>query len=618
MRPIWIYAALLAATLISYAEVRGFDFVNYDDPFYVSGNAHVRAGLTAAGIKWAFTSGEGANWFPVTRLSELVDFELFGMDSGAQHAVNVLIHAGAAMLLFAFLLRATGALWPSAFVAMVFALHPLHVESVAWISERKDVLCAFFWMLSLWAYVRNWRLLSLGAFALGLMAKPMIVTLPVLLLLLDVWPLKRKAPLMEKAPFFALAAASAVVTFMVQQASGAVRTVSAVPMGLRIENALVSYFVYLDKMAWPSGLAVFYPYPAEIPAWQALLAGAALVGVSVLAWRGPRYLMVGWFWYLITLAPVIGIVQVGGQARADRYMYVPMIGLAIMVAWSLAERVVMVGVVACVACAALTWQQVSYWRNSETLFQHAVDVTRDNGLAQHNLGSALVEQPGRVADAIAHLREAIRINPDSAPAHTDLGNAYSKADWVTDAVAEYRVALRIDANLAIPHNNLGSALARIPGKSAEAKAEFETALRIDPGYSEAQENLNKTKKSETRDTADAEYNRGLELAKTPGKMTEAIAHFEAALRIDPNHAEAHNNLGFTLTSFPNRMPEALRHFEAAVRINPNYADAQYNLGVALTNVPGRMPDAIKHFEAAERLRPDPGLEQLLKQLQHQN
>ena len=619
MRPFWIYLALLAATLLAYAEVRSFDFVNYDDPFYVSANPHVRAGLTAEGIKWAFTSGEGANWFPLTRLSELIDHDLFGMDSGAEHMVNVLIHAGAAMLLFAFLLEATGGLWPSALVALLFALHPLHVESVAWISERKDVMCAFFWMLSLWAYVRGWRWVSLGAFALGLMSKPMIVTLPVLLLLIDVWPLSRKKPLrerlVEKAPFFALTVASGVVTYLVQQAGGAVRTFSSVPLGMRVENALVSYVVYAWQMIWPAGLAVFYPYPAEIPAWEALLAALVLIGVSVLVWRGPRHLMVGWFWYLVTLAPVIGLVQVGGQARADRYMYVPMVGLAIMLAWSLTGRATAIAAVAAgLACAVLTWQQAAYWRNSETLFQHAVDVTKDNAVAEHNLGTALTGEPGRLADAIRHLQQAVRINPQSAPSHTDLGTAYAKADRLDDAIAEYRAALRIDPDLATPHNNLGATLSRIPGKSAEAESEFQAALRINPDDAEARNNLNKTKQSETADKADAEYNQGLALAKTPGRMSEAIAHFEAALRINPNHAEAHNNLGFALTNYPNRIGEAIRHFQEALRINPDYADAHYNLGVALSNLPGRMPEAIHEFEAAERLKPDPELEQLLQRL----
>ncbi len=688
--PAWIYVVPFLATLAGYSQVLHFDFLNYDDPVYVSHNVHVREGLTPATLTWAMTSGEGANWFPLTRLSHLLDAQLFGMASGWHHLTNVLIHALTTLLLFGFLLRATRAVWPSAFVALVFALHPLHVESVAWISERKDVLSAFFWMLSLWSYVRYTErpgraryLLVLLGFCLGLMSKPMIVSLPFLLLLLDVWPLRRKPGLWEKTPFFALAAAVSVATYLVQQASGAVKAFNAVPLGLRVENALDTYIIYIDKMFWPAGLAVFYPYPADIPAWQSMLAGGVLVGVSVsvVRWfRAYPYLAVGWFWYVVTLAPVIGIVQVGGQARADRYMYVPMIGLTIILAWGatdllqrwprLKPPITAVAGLVCLACLALTLRQTEYWNNSESLFQHAVDVTERNDVAQHNLGTALLEEPGRLTDAIAHLQEAIQVNPNSFGAHTDLGNALSKIpDRLPDAVAEYRAAVRINPDLPIPHGNLCSALSRLPGslseaiaecqtalriapdfaqahnslgvalskagRMPEAVAEFQAALRLEPDYIEARDNLDQAKGDAlTRDparlpdaiaqyeaslrhdpnSAETQYNLALALAKTPGRLPDAIAHFEASLRLNPNSAEAHNNLGFALTSFPARLPEAISHFEAALRINPNYVDAHYNLGVALSNIPGRMPEAIRHFEAAERLKPDTELEQLLRRL----
>ncbi|MBV9405513.1 MAG: glycosyltransferase family 39 protein, partial [Acidobacteriaceae bacterium] len=349
---LWICLVLAAATFAVYAQVRQFEFVNYDDPDYVTGNVHVQQGLTASAVQWAFSSRDAANWFPVTRLSHLVDVQLFGMDSGMHHLVNVAIHAATALLLFLFLNRATRARWPSAFVAFVFALHPLHVESVAWIAERKDVLSAFFCFLSLWLYVRyteqpDWRryVLVAAAFALGLMAKPTIVTLPFLLLLLDFWPLRRgslrvRALLKEKIPFFAMAAASSTVTYAAQQSSRAIKTFSVFPLELRIENALVSYVVYGVKTFWPVKLAVFYPYPRNIPAWEAAVAGLMLIGITVgvlRAWRRYPFLAVGWLWYLGMLVPVIGIVQVGAQARADRYTYLPMTGLLIMVAWSAAE-----------------------------------------------------------------------------------------------------------------------------------------------------------------------------------------------------------------------------------------------------------------------------------------
>jgi protein O-mannosyl-transferase len=335
---VWIAIGLATATFLVYAQVWRFGFVNFDDPDYVN--------TSGRGVVWAFTSVDAANWFPVTRLSHILDVLLFGMRSGWHHLMNVVWHAAAAVLLFEFLHRATGARWRSAFVAFVFALHPLHMESVAWVSERKDVLSAFFWFLTLWAYTRyaqrpgrGWYAFTLTAFAVGLMAKPMMVTLPLVLLLLDLWPLGRRA-YGEKAPFFALSAASAIATFVVQRSAGAVGQLAVFPLGLRVENALVTYIIYIARMFWPVRLAVFYPYPADLPAWQPMLAAAAILAISVGVWRGFRkhpYLAVGWAWYLVTLLPVIGLVQVGAQARADRYTYLPMTGLAIMLAWGTAE-----------------------------------------------------------------------------------------------------------------------------------------------------------------------------------------------------------------------------------------------------------------------------------------
>jgi len=623
---LWIYAALLLATFAVYAQVWDFSFVNFDDPDYVVNNLHVRDGITADGVRWAFTSIEAANWFPVTRLSHMLDVQLFGLRSGWHHLVNVLIHALAALLLFAFLNRATQARWPSALVAFLFALHPLHVESVAWVAERKDVLSAFFWFLALWAYVGGRKLLVLVAFGLGLMAKPMIVTLPFVLLLVDVWPLRRPrtpALLWEKLPLFALSAAAAIATYLVQRGSGAVRALDAFPIGLRIENALVTYVVYMARMIWPARLAVFYPYPAEVPLWQAALAGLVLAGISVLVVRCLRdrpYLAVGWFWYLGTLVPVIGLVQVGAQARADRYMYVPMVGLAIMLAWGLvgqalspANRAVAAACVA--ACVALTWLQVGYWRSSETLFRHALDVTAGNYLAHHNLGVALAEEPVRLPEAIAQYEAALAIKPDYARARTDLGNALSKTGRLQDAVAQYQAAIRLEPDAAIPHNNLGNALSQIPGRLPEAIAEYQAALRIEPNYAEAHNNL------------------GSALASM-GRMPEAIQEFEAALRINPDYGQARTNLDLAraaprnetnsaemeynqavaLLKTPGHEAQAIPHLEAALRIEPDFADAHYNLGVALSGIPGRMPEAISHFEAALRIKPDPELRALVDRL----
>jgi tetratricopeptide (TPR) repeat protein len=688
-----IYLALLAATFAVYAQVRHFDFVNLDDSAYTSGNLHVRRGITAEGLRWAFTSGDAANWFPVTWISHMLDCQLFGLASGWHHLTSVLIHGLAALLLFAFLRRATGARWPSALVAFLFAVHPLHVESVAWVAERKDVLSAFFWFLTMWAYVRyterpGWGryALVLLAFCSGLMAKPMIVTLPFVLLLLDVWPLGRlsfparaeadgkprtAAILREKAPLLALSLAVCVLTYLAQQRAGAVKALSAFPLSLRLENALVSYAVYIIRMFWPVRLAVFYPYPRHLPVWQASLAGLVLAGASVMVVRWHRsrpYLATGWFWYLGTLIPVIGLVQVGAQARADRYTYIPMVGLSIMVAWGVAElarrpRVKPLAAalmsLACLACAVLAWFQVQHWRNSETLFRHALDVTTENAVAHDNLANYLMNVPGGLPEAVGHLEAALRIDADSVPAHTELGNALARIpgrlaesfpqfqaalrlapDWpiahnelgnallkagrLPEAITEFSTASRLDPDYADAHYNLGVALSQVPGRIPEAVAEYQAALRIKPDYAEAQLNLGNvlaglpgrvTEATEAYqaalrmrpDYAEAHYNLGRVLSSMPGRVPDAMAEYEAALRIRPDYAEAHNNLGNLLSQIPGRMPDAIAEYEAALRISPDYAEGHYNLGVVLSRIPGRLPEALSHLETALRLKPNPEL-----------
>jgi protein O-mannosyl-transferase len=617
----WLYALLFAATVAVYAQTAHFDFVNFDDPDYVTANAHVRGGFTAENVVWAFKSTDAANWFPLTRLSHMLDYRLFGMAAGWHHLTNVLLHALAVLLLFAFLNRGTGRLWPSAWVAFLFALHPLHVESVAWVAERKDVLSALFAMLALWSYVR-WverpsprRYLTVVlAFALGLMAKPMVVTLPLVFLLLDVWPLGRGPRWREKIPLFAMSAASAVATWLVQQSSGAVRTSEQFPVLLRMENAAVSCVVYIFQWFWPARLAVFYPYPAYVPMWQAAAAALAIAAISAVALGSARkrpFLAVGWFWYLIMLAPVIGLVQVGSQARADRYTYMPAIGIAIMLAWGAADlltrvprakpAVAALAAATCAAAAAVTWVQLQSWQNSRTLFQHALDVTEGNYLAHHNLGVALAETPDGLNQAIGQFQAALKILPDYVRAHTDLGSAFAKLGRLSDAMAEYRAALAIDPDLAIPHNNLGNTYAQL-GLWNEAISQYETALRLDPEYADARHNL-----------AAAEYNLGLGLAKA-GRTFEAAAHLEAALRARPDYPEAHNNLGVVLSQDPGRLNEAIGHFEAALRMDPNYADAHVNLGLALSQLPGRIPEAIAQLETAERIQPDPEVRQMVEKL----
>lgn len=612
---LWVCLALLVAICAAYAPVRHFDFVNFDDPDMVSANPHVRQGLTFAGLRWAFTSVEAANWFPVTRLSHMLDYQLFGSNSGGHHAVNVLLHALAAMVLFLFLSRATGALWPSALVAFLFALHPLHVESVAWVSERKDVLSALFWFLSLWAYVGYTQrpsvrryLLVAAWFVLGLMAKPMVVTLPYVLLLLDWWPLRRPinvALLREKVPLFALSALASAATWLVQTQAGAVEALAAFPLGMRFENALAAYCVYIVKMFWPTGLAVFYPYPASFALWQAALAATVLAGISVLALRARRrapYLAMGWFWYLGTLLPVIGLVQVGAQARADRYTYVPEIGLAIALVWGMADwlrrwpraRVALAAAVS-LACLPVTRAQVAHWRNSETLFRHALAVTSANDVAEHNLGNYLMDVPGRLPEAIAHLEASLRLYPQSAKAHTDLGAALARVPGrLPEALAEYQAALRLAPDSPIAHNSLGSTLAQM-GRLPEAVAEYREASRLAP------------------DSGIPHNNLGNALARM-GHVPEAIAEYETALRIDPEYAEAHNNLGIVLSGLPDRLPEALDHLEAAMRLKPDSAEAHLNLGIGLSKDPARLNEAIAQFETALRLQPNPELQRAVDRL----
>jgi len=618
-----ICLALAVAVLLIYVQTAGFSFVNFDDPETISGNPHVRTGLTPENIRWALTSTEAANWLPLTRLTHLSDVSLFGMQAGPQHLVNAALHAIAAILLFLFLRRATNARWPSAFVAAVFAVHPLHVESVAWLSERKDVLCAVFWFLSLWAYARwaqdarrRWYAVALAAFCCGWAAKPMIVTLPVLLMLLDVWPLRRGLRIREKLPFFLISALGAAITLAAQSGSGAVQSIQAFPLDVRVENALLSYLIYIAKTIWPAALAVFYPYPRAIPLWEAAAAALTLITISIWTIRSARtspYLAVGWWWFIVTLLPVIGLVQAGAQARADRYMYMSMVGLAIMAAWSVPPRrwTGFVAAAALLGFAAAAWTQASYWRNSGTLFTHAIAATGDNYLAEHNLGVFLLDEPGRAADAVEHLQRAVQLNPDNARAESDLGNALTRVPGrQAEAILDLSKSVSLQPDSAIAHNNLGNALAQA-GRIAEATAEFETAIQLDPGYPDARANL--TKVRDGGDSAEGHYNRGIALSGE-GRALEAVREFEAALGLNPNYADAENNLGVALAQIPGLSAEALSHFRAAVRLRPDYADAHYNLGVALANLPGQSREALKELETAYRLHPDPQLRDAIDRL----
>jgi Flp pilus assembly protein TadD len=559
----WIYILLAVLTIGTYAQVFTHDFVIDDDPDYITENSHVQAGLTWEGAEWAFTSGYAANWHPLTWLSHMLDWQLFGARAGWHHMMSVLIHAISVLLLFRVLRRMTGAVYRSAFVALAFALHPLHVESIAWAAERKDVLSGLFFFLTLWAYLNYiqrpaiWRyVLVTVAFACGLMAKPMLVTLPLVLVLLDIWPLKRfgRSAIFEKLPLLLLALASAVITFLVQQRSGAVAALGETPIGLRIENALVSYVVYLEKFIWPSNLAVFYPYP-QLDWLKAALAGVAILGITLgvaVAFRKRPYLAVGWLWYVVTLIPVIGLVQVGLQARADRYTYIPAIGLAIVVAWSAAEflppRLAAIGGSAVVAAwTIVSWNQIGIWQDSATLFQHANEVTSGNYVADYGLATVLGNE-GRPKDAEAEYRAALKLRPDSAKARVGLGVALMAQGRAEEALPQLLEATRLSPNDADAHYNLGSAYGALD------------------------------------------------------RSEEAVAQFSDAVRLKPSDPSAHYNLGTALVS-AGRMPDAVSEFAAAVRLKPDYVGARFNLANALAST-GHLDEAIAEFTEVLRLQPD--------------
>ena len=543
LKPIYVSLTLAALTLIVYFQVHDFEFVNFDDRETIVGNSHIQNGLTIAGLSWAFTTAYAANWFPITWISHMIDFQLFGLDSGWQHLANVMIHVASVLLLFALMRRMTGKLWESAFVSFVFALHPLHVESVAWVSERKDVLSAFFWFLTTWLYLDyvdrpNARryLLALGAFCLGLMSKQMLVTLPFTLLLLDYWPLRRpKTTLisrlaMEKVPYLTLSIAASLIVFKVQRSAGAVLSADSIPLATRAANALISYVAYLGTFFWPSGLAAFYPYPPSLPAWEIAGSGLILIVISALVIRRP-YLTVGWLWYLGTLVPVIGLVQVGEQARADRYTYIPTIGISIMLAWGVAEimerwpraqfTLGVVSVSVCMAWLAVTWTQIQYWRNSVTLFEHAIASTENNFIAHLNLGVVLAEK-GQTKDALRHLYASVEEKPDHNDGHDTLGAVLGQMGRTQEAAEQFQQAIRIQPNDSEAHSNLGNVLLA-QGRFADASSEFRTALRIFPDF------------------VTAHFGLGAALLNQ-GQTDDAIAQFTETLRLDPNMAAARDAL----------------------------------------------------------------------------
>ena len=509
---------LFVVTWAVFGQTLWDDFVNYDDPSYVYQNTRITSGINLANVAWAFTHIHSGNWHPLTTITHMLDCQLHGLNAGWHHFTNVLLHAIAVVLLFVALQQMTGALWRSAFVSAVFAVHPLHVESVAWIAERKDVMSAVFFMVTLLAYLNYTRAPSIGryltvalAVVLGLMSKPMLVTLPFVLLLLDYWPLGRfeahrsktgrqvLQPVLEKIPLIVLSAVSSIVTFLAQR--GAIGWTEQLPVSARISNALVAYAVYIRQMFWPAGLAVFYPHPENrLPALEISLALIVLVGITTAAFHFRKkapYFITGWLWYLGMLVPVIGLVQVGWQGHADRYTYLPQIGLYIAVTWAVTDftrswRFQRMALTAAgvVVLGALTWSsrlETAYWRDSETLFTHALAVTRNNDVALNNLGIIFLEK-GRLDDAISNLQAAIDLRPENAPAHDNLAKALLQKGQVAEAMVHYRKFLEIEPENVEARNTLGTALIQ-QGKLREAIGQWQDALAIQPENGNAASNL---------------------------------------------------------------------------------------------------------------------------------
>ena len=643
---LWVCLALALMVWAVFGQTLRHEFV-YDSIAYVCENPDISQGLNPSGVAQAFRGTYVANWHPITMLSYLLDYELYGLNPAGYHGTNVFLHAVTAIALFLVLRAMTGSLWCSAFVAAVFAIHPLRVESVAWVAERKDVLSGLFFMLTLGAYFHYVRRpFSAGRYALvalfftlGLMSKPMLVTLPFVLFLLDFWPLDRLGPvgvkklILEKVPLFLLVAAFCAVTIWAQQTALMPNEKIALPW--RIGNAVVSYAVYIKQMVFPSGLAVLYPHRgADIHLWQIAISLVVLASISLAVLAGGRkrpYLPIGWLWYLGMLVPVIGILQVGGQAHADRYTYLPQIGLSLLLTWGVTDltagwrhRRLILGAAAVLILTGLgtaAWVQTSHWKNSNSLWVHTLKHTENNPVAHNNLGLALTSQ-GKSADAIEQYRSALRINPNHASAHNNLGLVLASQGKFSEAIEQYRSALRINPDYLVARNNLGSALAS-QGKSAEAIEQYRSALRINPDYPATRNNLGNALASQGKNAeaieqyrsallinpdaaiarnnlGEAHNNLGNALA-SQGKISEAIEQYRNALRINPHLAKAHINLGLALAS-QGKSAEAIEQYRSALRIDPNLATVRIKLGLELASQ-GKIDEAIEQYRSALRINP---------------
>ncbi len=547
---------LIIVSCAAFGRIAGNGFINFDDNIYITENNHIKSGINLENIKWSLTAVVLSNWHPMTLISHILDWQLFGANASGHHLVSLLLHIGAVIFLFLFLNKTTNNLWSSAFAAALFALHPLRVESVAWASERKDVLSMFFGMACIYVYAfyaKNAKisqyLLCLILFILALMSKPMMVTLPFVLLLLDYWPLKRWQKgtgdsgnrfdstdrlIGEKVPFILLTIASSIVTFLAQSKSGSV-SLDYLPLIMRVANAIISYATYLEKIFWPFNLAVLYPYEFSLPLWKMLSSGLILAGITFVVFyyiRKLPFLFVGWFWYLGTLIPVIGLVQAGEQSMADRYTYLPSIGITIMIAWGIPYLFSSAGIrkkilfpasiVVFAVLTLLTWRQCSYWENSIKLFKHTLNVTKDDRMIHMNLGLALFNE-GKIKEAVDHYNEAIRINSDFVDAYFNRGNAYAKLGQYQLAIKDYKEVIRLMPDHAAAYNNSGNVYVSL-SQYWLAIENYNEAIRLAPNH------------------AGAYYNRGA-VYYNLGRYQRAIEDFKKVINLQQDHAEAYNNMG---------------------------------------------------------------------------
>jgi len=637
---VFIYIFLTFVSLAVYGQVGQFDFINFDDNVYITDNHHVQSGITLESIRWALTTTYAEFWHPLTWLSLMADYELYGLHAGGYHVTNIIFHILSTLLLFWLFHRMTGALWKSAFVAAFFALHPLHVESVAWVSERKDVLSAFFWMLTLCLYVyyaekpviKRYALVAL-AFSCALMSKPMAVTLPAVMMLMDYWPLKRFESrngnlfawqLKEKAFFFILSAAFSIITIYAQR----FLFVSHFSVGSRFANAPVAFMTYLAKTFWPHDLAVFYPFSDQLPVWQ--IAGSTLLIMvisiaAIVTLKRLPFLFVGWFWYAITLTPVIGIIRATAHSMHDNYTYLPSIGIGVMLAWGTPllfagkyprKNILFPVTIVCLAfLSLLSWKQCGYWENSVALWQHTLKVTRNNFMAHCNFGSAILEK-GKTAEALDHFNKAVRLQPDHALFYLNRGSAYDELGRYQDACADFTKAIFLEPDYAEAHYNRGNTYAKL--KQYQAAIEnYNEAIRIRPDYAKAYSNRGNAYAelgqyhNALKDynmalhlapgNAETYYNRG-NISYITGRYRNAVHDYNESLRHNPNDAKAYYNRGNAYGKL-GQFDEAITNYNKAIDLDPDYVKAYHNRGVAYNKI-GRHQQAIQDYNEAIRRNPN--------------